>query len=129
LTSSTASSSSTTYPFPTLLSVRPQRACQLFVSFFGSGQLLAICSGWFEYDIPDAPYPSVKRCCALYETKGERRLGTHLSLRSKRTLVCLAHGVLNAGDHVIVGLENALPLLLQNRLDLTSLLSQFEERR
>jgi hypothetical protein len=48
---------------------------------------------------------------------------------AKKTFGCLAHRVLGTGDHVIVGLENALPLLLQNRLDLTSLLSQFEERR
>ncbi len=42
-------------------------------------------TGWFEYDLTgqDQPYPEIKRCCALYLTKGEKRLG----------------------DHVIVGLE------------------------
>jgi len=64
--------------------------------------------GWFEYDLPPgSPYPLVTRCCALYETKGEKRLG----------------------DHVIVGLERALPLLLQNRLDVPSLLARFEDLR
>jgi hypothetical protein len=37
--------------------------------------LPTILPGWFEYDIPDAPYPIVKRCCAIYQTKGEKRLG------------------------------------------------------
>ncbi|KAL6079151.1 RNase H domain-containing protein, variant 3 [Balamuthia mandrillaris] len=46
--------------------------------------------GWWEYSLPEEPFASVKRTCAIYECLGEKRLG----------------------DHVLVGLERLLPLLV-----------------
>jgi hypothetical protein len=65
--------------------------------------------GWWEYALlrDGEPYPLVKRCCGVYASHGDRRLG----------------------DHVIVGLERCLPLLLSNRFELDKLLPLFEERR
>lgn len=34
--------------------------------------------GWWVYSIPDAPFPSIPRCCGVFETYGDRRLCTHL---------------------------------------------------
>lgn len=57
--------------------------------------------GWCEYAIsPDAPFPSVKRCCGIFSTLGDRRLG----------------------DHVLRGLELLLPsIVVMDRLSPASL--------
>lgn len=34
--------------------------------------------GWWEYSIPDAPFPTIPRCSGLFETFGDRRLCSHL---------------------------------------------------
>ena len=46
--------------------------------------------GWFEYEVKDDAYAEVAKCCAVFSTKGDKRLG----------------------DHVIQGLERLLPLLI-----------------
>lgn len=34
--------------------------------------------GWWKYTLDNAPFPSIPRCCGLFETYGDRRLCTHL---------------------------------------------------
>lgn len=34
--------------------------------------------GWFEYAVPQDPYPKIKKCCSLFKAHGEKRLGDHL---------------------------------------------------
>jgi hypothetical protein len=46
--------------------------------------------GWFHYNIPNQPLPSVARTCVVLTSRGERRLN----------------------DHVLLGLDKLLPVLL-----------------
>lgn len=62
--------------------------------------------GWMEYDLKDVKYPKVKRCCAVYQTMSEKRLG----------------------DHLIQGLEKLLPLLVKS-VDVQKLIDSFPKAR
>lgn len=42
--------------------------------------------GWFEYDMPSAPYPAVRRACSICVTLGDKRLGSHVLLGLERLL-------------------------------------------
>jgi len=62
--------------------------------------------GYTVYTLPDAPFPSVPKLCAIFETMGERRLG----------------------DHLLVGLERLLPILFPEP-EIQSVLDHFPESR
>eukprot|EP01119_Soliformovum_irregulare_P012632 TRINITY_DN3294_c0_g1_i1.p1 TRINITY_DN3294_c0_g1~~TRINITY_DN3294_c0_g1_i1.p1 ORF type:complete len:459 (-),score=127.04 TRINITY_DN3294_c0_g1_i1:70-1446(-) len=48
--------------------------------------------GWWQYDSKDAPHPSIPRFCGIFQTFGDLRLS----------------------DHLLVGLENLLPIICQD---------------
>jgi hypothetical protein len=62
--------------------------------------------GWSEYNLPKTPLPKVKRVCAIYETKGEKRLA----------------------DHVLQGIERLLPDLIDS-FDQKSFISKYPNDR
>lgn len=35
-------------------------------------------AGWYDYRVPNDPYPLIKKTCAVYTTRGNIRLGDHL---------------------------------------------------
>lgn len=45
-------------------------------------------AAWWTYNISDNSYPKIKRCCAIYETKGDRRLGDHVIIGLEKLLEC-----------------------------------------
>ncbi|KAH3731947.1 Adenylyltransferase and sulfurtransferase MOCS3-1 [Pelomyxa schiedti] len=62
--------------------------------------------GWFEYDSSGFQFPKIKKMCALYVTKGEKRLS----------------------DHILNGLENIIPNLIEN-LDIAPFKEMFPPER
>jgi len=70
--------------------------------------LVYLLLGWWEYEnLKDSVgLEKVKRCCAIYKTEGEKRLG----------------------DHVVVGLERLLPQLYPN-FSSSKLMNLFGEER
>ncbi|KAH3756960.1 Adenylyltransferase and sulfurtransferase MOCS3-1 [Pelomyxa schiedti] len=62
--------------------------------------------GWFEYSSTEHPIPSIKKCCGLFITKGERRLS----------------------DHILVGIEEMLPMMVGN-LGMPDLIQLFPPER
>eukprot|EP00455_Lapot_gusevi_P023869 TRINITY_DN2478_c0_g1_i1.p1 TRINITY_DN2478_c0_g1~~TRINITY_DN2478_c0_g1_i1.p1 ORF type:complete len:528 (-),score=190.56 TRINITY_DN2478_c0_g1_i1:96-1592(-) len=58
--------------------------------------------GWFEYALPETSHERVVRCCTVFETLGNKRLG----------------------DHLLTGLERLLPFCLANT-DSTELVNRF----
>eukprot|EP01080_Neovahlkampfia_damariscottae_P010487 gene10487-3009_t len=64
--------------------------------------------GWYEYNLSKTPLPKVKRVCAIYETKGEKRLA----------------------DHLLTGIERLLPLLISTeKFDSKDFLSKYPSVR
>jgi hypothetical protein len=64
------------------------------------------CVGWWVYSLKDEPKPKVKKMCAVFETKGDRRLN----------------------DHVLVGLEKLIPLFFST-LDTQKIQELFPKER
>jgi len=62
--------------------------------------------GWWDYHIPDSPFPHIKRCCILMKTLGNKRLG----------------------DNVLLGLEKLLPHTV-GLSNLDSILNHFPKER
>jgi hypothetical protein len=53
--------------------------------------------GWWEYDLPSAEFPEVRRCCSVFECEGDRRLGDHI-LRGLEMLLDQLPGAADASE-------------------------------